>query len=78
MACDPEPSVAFNSCCGILQDATWDTSDPSARIATYVVVVLIAELVVRLSICQVNPIDEPFSLHACDRAEDTGVVRAAK
>jgi hypothetical protein len=43
-----------------------------------VVVVLIAELEVRLSICQVNPIDESFSLYACDCAEDTGVVRAAK
>jgi hypothetical protein len=43
-----------------------------------VVVVLISELVVCLSVSQVNPVDEPVPLHARDRSKDTGVVGAAK
>jgi len=78
VACDPETGIAFNGCRCILQNATWETKYSSARIATHVVVVLITELVVRLAVGQVNPVDEPFSLHPCDCPENAGVVGAAK
>ncbi len=38
---------------------------------------LITKLVVRLSVREINPVDESFSLHACDCPEDAGVVGAA-
>ena len=42
------------------------------------IVMPITEFVVRLSVREVKPVDKPFSLHACDCPEDTGVVGAAK
>ena len=42
------------------------------------VVVLITQLVVRLTVSQVNPVDEPLALHACDCPKDARVVGAAK
>ena len=77
MACDLEPGVALDGRRCIFQNATWETNYPSARIATHVVVMLITELVVRLSVREINPVDESFSLHACDCPEDAGVVGAA-
>jgi hypothetical protein len=43
-----------------------------------VVVVFIPELVVRLSVSQVNTVDKPVPLHARYCSKDTGVVGAAK
>lgn len=78
MAGDSETRVALNRGRHILQNASGDAGDATARIAPDVFVMALSQLKVRSAIAQIDPVDQAVTFHPCDRTEHARVVSRAQ